>query len=75
MAFIYTGCKEAISYHVHTDAFSNQCAVTACACRQCCHTWDFIPRCWEFLSVMGFSLGFLWQKYLGKDLVVDKCSG
>ena len=30
---------------------------------QCCHTWDFIPRSWEFSSVMGFFLGsFFWQK-------------
>ena len=36
---------------------------------QCCHTWDFIPRSWEFSGVMGFFLGFfLGKNTLGKIL-------
>ena len=26
---------------------------------QGCQTWDFVPRSWEFLKVMGFSLEFI----------------
>ena len=49
------------------------------AASQCCHTWDFIPRSWDFLKQLGFfwdfffrylGLGFFWDLFPTIDALI-----